>query len=399
MKAISHLFDVIKGSIKSKTFKSYSDKRKIVIEKEKVEIPYSNTAAQQQQRNKFKDGINYWKTLSDQQKQEYEQQAKPHKLTGYQWFMHLWLTGQIITAIWYKITINNSSNSNTLTDYAVLVNITNDTQFFNDCQNDKNHIRCMDGNKQNYLKYYIEEWDTANHNAKIWIKIPSIAASSTTYAYIKIDNNLTTDGQDPQNTFLQFTTYDTLEGVNIVKYPANDPAINAIAENSMMKVTSTATNKHLFSYISTATDNFLVETKCRVTDANGSGKAGVVISAGQSGIDENNCIYMAMNRFSGENWRWRCEKKVNGSWSNVANSGSLTVDTNFHIYALSKNGNTIRAFFEREEKASTTHDYLTNPYPETLTWYIDTYSQIYYYDYLLVRKYQPPEPTTSYQKE
>jgi hypothetical protein len=56
---------------------------------------YTNPA-RDAQRTKFKNGIAWWKTLTDEEKSQYNTNAGPLHLTGFDLFMRDWLRGQIV---------------------------------------------------------------------------------------------------------------------------------------------------------------------------------------------------------------------------------------------------------------------------------------------------------------
>lgn len=203
VKALSHILDEIKGSTKTHTFKRYKDKRKQIICRDKVALPYVRTSLQAEQRNKFKAAKDAWNALTDEEKQQWNIEGNKQRppLTGYQYFIKCYLTAPPYT--YYEVTIQNTT-SEALTDYTILINIENNQQFFTDCQNAREHIRLYAADKTTPLNYWIEEWNTGTYSAKIWVKIPSIQGNSTIYAYIRIDNNLTTDESNGENTFLFF---------------------------------------------------------------------------------------------------------------------------------------------------------------------------------------------------
>jgi len=86
-----------------------------------------------------------------------------------------------------NITINNTQNSNTLTDYQVAINITYDS----DMQSDFDDIRFVDSDDSTELSYWIED-KVDDSWAYVWVKIPSILASSTKDIYMYYGNPSTT---------------------------------------------------------------------------------------------------------------------------------------------------------------------------------------------------------------
>ena len=110
--------------------------------------------------------------------------------------------------IWYEITIDNTANPNDLSDYQVLLEITNDKQFFEDCENNKVFLEFYDEDKSTLLSHFVDLWDTINYNAKIWIKIPLIPASSIKKCYLKINKQRTQDLSNPKAVFLLYDDFD-----------------------------------------------------------------------------------------------------------------------------------------------------------------------------------------------
>jgi len=238
MKQIKGLFEEIRGSTKHNTFKTYTDKRKLVIMTKKPIPSYTRTEEQDQQRTLFQNAITAWKNLSEEEKQEYAEQARPYALTGYQYFIKQYLSAPAPAEIWYKVTIDNTESSTNLVEYQIRIDVSNDAQFFTDAENKREAIRLYDSDKSTLLSYWIEKFDTANHNAKIWVKVPSIPAGDIKYIYISIDPSRTTDASDGEATFIffddlnsgidNFTHYDS----GSIKWLDNELDIDSEADNT-----------------------------------------------------------------------------------------------------------------------------------------------------------------------
>ena len=121
--------------------------------------------------------------------------------------------------VWYEIIIDNSANSNDLTDYQVLLTITGDAQFFSDCNDDDKVIEIYDEDKATLIPFYVEEWDVANKNARIWIKVPLIPANSIKKVYLKVNPSRTESLSNPYNVFIRF---DDFEDYNVGDPPSID---------------------------------------------------------------------------------------------------------------------------------------------------------------------------------
>ena len=229
---------------------------------------YTRTSAQDEQRNKFKNAVNAWNALSPSEKEQWNKDAEPFGLTGYQYFIQQYLLAPPPAEIWYKVTIDNTANSNTLTDYQILINIQNDEQFFNDCQDKREAIRLFDTDKSTSLSYWIEQWDTANHNAKIWVKVPSIPGSSTKTIYISVDPNRTTDNSNATDVFITFLDKNdagnwTTEGL---------VSVTAEGEELRIHQPATTTSGYAQRSISTSETKYIFEQKIRILDPGAANK-------------------------------------------------------------------------------------------------------------------------------
>ncbi|MEM2822002.1 MAG: DUF2341 domain-containing protein [Candidatus Pacearchaeota archaeon] len=101
-----------------------------------------------------------------------------------------------------SITIDNTANSNTLTDYQVLVIL--DTQSLisvGKMRPDCGDIRFTDSDGQTLLNYWLES-DCNTTSTKLWVKVPSIPASSTATIYVYYGNPSATSASNIANTFI-----------------------------------------------------------------------------------------------------------------------------------------------------------------------------------------------------
>jgi len=107
------------------------------------------------------------------------------------------------------ITIDNTGNSNDLTNYQVLI-VLNSTNFdFSKANSDGSDIRFIDSDDTTKLNYWIEEWDSTNQEAKIWVNVTSIPASSTKTIYMYYGNSDATSESNPEATMSFFDDFST----------------------------------------------------------------------------------------------------------------------------------------------------------------------------------------------
>lgn len=101
-----------------------------------------------------------------------------------------------------KLTFDNSGQSQNLSNFPVLVKLTNANFDFNKAQDNGEDIRFVDSDDTTQLKYEIENWDKTNEKAWIWVKVPQIdGSSSTDYIYMYYGNSEASDSQDAQNVW------------------------------------------------------------------------------------------------------------------------------------------------------------------------------------------------------
>jgi len=116
-----------------------------------------------------------------------------------------------ITSAWRyysKLTIDNTGNSSALTNYQVKISLTSTNFDFTKANSDGSDIRFTDGNKSTLLSYWIESWDSSGQTATIWVKVPSISASSTKTIYLFYGNAGAVSASDGNNVFLFFDDFE-----------------------------------------------------------------------------------------------------------------------------------------------------------------------------------------------
>jgi phosphodiesterase/alkaline phosphatase D-like protein len=104
------------------------------------------------------------------------------------------------------ITIDNTQNSNTLTDYQVLVTLdTSSTIAAGKMRSDCGDIRFTDSDGVTNLNYWLES-GCNTVSTKIWVKVPSIPASSMKTIYVYYGNPTATSQSSITNTFIREIT-------------------------------------------------------------------------------------------------------------------------------------------------------------------------------------------------
>lgn len=202
----STLFDGLWDKLGGLEFRRRRNKK---IELAKKRVPTNpRTFKQKVVRLTYRQGIMQYHKLTDEEKAYYVQKYRKENLDAYRAFMKECLSKNLPTAI-YEITIDNSANPNELNDFQVLLNISRDSQFFQDCQNNPCAFYFMNEELTAKIPFWLEEWDTVNYNARIWLKVPSIPANGTVKLYMLINPNRTMDESDGDKVFLFFDHFNT----------------------------------------------------------------------------------------------------------------------------------------------------------------------------------------------
>ena len=117
--------------------------------------------------------------------------------------------------IWYDthwlkrkaVTIDNSLNPDELTGYQIQLNVPYDS----DMNSDFSDLRFTDSDGQTLISYWVESYAPSD-SAVVWVKVPTIPASSTETIYMYYGNPSTTSESNPDDTFDVFVDF-TRDGV------------------------------------------------------------------------------------------------------------------------------------------------------------------------------------------
>lgn len=116
------------------------------------------------------------------------------------------------TPTWYSpswvkrkaITIDNTGNSSVLSNYQVKINV----PYVSGMQANFNDIRFTDSDGSTVLNYWMDpRIETDSISATFWVKVPSIAASSTATIYMYYGNAAAVSSSNGDNTFLFFDDF------------------------------------------------------------------------------------------------------------------------------------------------------------------------------------------------
>lgn len=215
-----------------------------------------------------------------------------------------------------EITVQENSGSN-LSNYQTLIELDNTNFDFSHSTSDGSDIRITD-TSLNKLSFWIEEWDSVGETAKIWVKIPSISASSTVTLYIYYGNASLTTESDGDNTFLFF---DDFSG-DLSKWTGDTDY--ASISDGILTLTSTGADHFIFSL-----NNYGPSVRFRAKEQHPQASSSDAHDS-ESGFRTNNAWtdVVRINEYKDTTWHLSC---FSGGTSGTAIvMGSLTTDWAIH---------------------------------------------------------------------
>jgi len=388
VKVKSWLFTEVRGKVKKAEFRRRKNK---VTELSQKRIPFNpRTEAQQKVRKAYGQCVEEWNKLSESEKREWRIVGTLQGISGYNAFMRECISKKI-GAVWYEITIDNSANSNDLTDYQILLEIVNDSTFFEDCENEQKYLEFYDTDKSTLLNHFVEEFDTTNKNAKIWIKVPSIPANSTKTIYLKINKSRTTDLSNPDNVF---DFYDDFEDGVIDETKWTIISDNWVEENGYLKGTGTGTDytRKTIRAEGVCLKNFVAVMIWKVSQEDC--LANFIYRAQNTNIETADRYWARIESRSSYGQGIHMLKSVGGSESDLGNKVPYSDVTTFKKFIMKIHEDEHYYEVEGEGSATITDSSIMNEgYFGFQTEKYSTLVEIIY-----IRKYSKPEPTVSYAK-
>ena len=287
-----------------------------------------------------------------------------------------------------SITVNNSSNSNTLENYQVQVVVIYDS----DMQSDFDDLRFTENDGTTELSYWFENYNSGE-NATVWVKVPTIPASDNHTIYMYYGNASASSESNGDNTFEFF---DDFSGTSLDMNKWENGAHVADAEYSI--------NNSVLDFEGTGEDFEYFKTKTFTASPP------IILRAKQR--DYIAYHYPAEMAFGYRNYHgvqgapadeWAAKGVYTGDkYCAAARAGgsesagsTVTVDDLYHIFEVVWTTSRVSVFKDGSEVSYATSCIPTSSYfvsighPETAapnTWKGS-------WDWILVRKYASPEPT------
>ncbi len=158
------------------------------------------------------------------------------------------------------ITITEQSGSD-LTDYQVKIELNSSNFDFSKANADGSDIRFA-ADDGTLLPYWIEEWDSVNQTAKIWVKIPSLLANSSITIYMYYGNPSAVSESNGEAVFDFFDDFNNTD-LDLNKWAAFASGGNYSVANSYVTLSPVPNKSNAVALRSNAqfTNDIIVEAK------------------------------------------------------------------------------------------------------------------------------------------
>jgi hypothetical protein len=303
-----------------------------------------------------------------------------------------WLSGWIYRA---EIIIDNRQNTSTLTDYQILVTVnTAGLISAGKMKSDCSDIRFTDGDGITLLDYWIEPMTINTSSTRIWVKVPTIPASSTKKIYMYYGNTLANGVSSGSSVFLLFNDWEsnTLEGWNILNGGGSGTGSIVLLDGRyQLKLYAPNTSNRVQANKAFGCSNvgYAIETILKTGSSVGDG-IGVGFSDGsmKSAADDapnNGYVYYVARALNANDYIYRMAGGVGTSLASRSNS--LATNTYYRVGFAWLSSN-LRAFLNYTQVLNALDTTFTSlSYVFVSTDYYDKY-----FDWFAVRKYTYPEP-------
>jgi len=295
-----------------------------------------------------------------------------------------------------KVTITEQSG-NDLTDYQVLVELDSSNFDFTHAQSNGEDVRFTD-TVGNLFDYWIKEWDAANEEAKVWVKVPSIPANGTTELYMYYGNPSASSESDGDATFLLF---DDFEGgaLDTNKW-LNAGSETWSVESGYLVIEPTDSNQYLVSKQAVGAYSIVIESKIKSEQAGDLSAHPGLIWHGNTEVGSshrNDQVYFRPRRYGSSTFENIQPAYFDGSL--VSHSGKFGSYFDWNIWYELKveiiDSSTIRLYGDGE----LWHTWGNQQYSYEGVGFAAHGGGKDYYDYILVRQYAEPEPSVSIGEE
>ncbi|RLI58598.1 MAG: hypothetical protein DRO67_10580, partial [Candidatus Asgardarchaeum californiense] len=301
------------------------------------------------------------------------------------------------------IEINNTGNSNNLTDYQVLVTVDTATLISDGkMRSDCGDIRFVDSDDSTKLSYWIESGCNTS-STKIWVKVPSIPASSTKTIYMYYGNP---NAESESNGDATFEFFDDFEDDSPYT-STNSSLIYVDTANSRLvaKLYRNSDNTYIYRSLPSAiSGDFVMVARMQFASHSGTWtySGGFGFSDSANGLRHVNGNFYGVgqdNDQDGDGTYGRSISIYDGGGTRLASLYNIEEEGVWREVSLKRAGSEVTASYEGYGTISGTTSYTGSTNYFVVSNYDDgadpdRYTEIWL-DRIYVRKYTDPEPTTS----
>jgi len=285
------------------------------------------------------------------------------------------------------ITITEQSG-NDLTDYQVKIVLDNTWDGWGHVSSDGSDIYFLDSSN-NPLYYWIEEFDYSNQEATIWVKVPSIPASSsvTIYMYYGGDNPYASYN-DPGNVFLWFDDFETDLSAWSLTIESGSIELSSdyvYTGSSSVKIVDTGSSSSDKNYMFRSV-SFSESIICEVMFYDITGQSGSEAQVLRFDDGTNKVIVGVSEASIANDYGYR----FGSTWYDTG----IARSNGWHRLSIAWDDSVYKIYLDGQYIDSSPTGYGSPTYLELGSEWGEEAST-FYYDTLIIRKYVDPEPSVS----
>jgi len=288
-----------------------------------------------------------------------------------------------------EITITENSGS-TLTNYQVKIELTPTNFDYSHANSDGSDIRFTDSDGKTQLSYWIEKWDPTGTSI-IWVKVPSIPASSTKTIYMYYGNPSASSTSSGDSTFIFFDGFDG-SSLDTSKWTTNTN--NYQVSGGEIVLWGSWNEGHLYMNTKSSFNTpVIVEARVRIHAVGQD--TDLIISFAQS---ETSYILS-----TGTIECWYDGEGTGASWyqkrivyrTSTDGYGPQIQSTDWQKIVITYTSNSIKYWDSYSGSTLTYNNVMFNPFHLGIAGDTDSTTRYAHFDYIFIREYASPEPTVS----
>jgi hypothetical protein len=289
-----------------------------------------------------------------------------------------------------SLVVNNDGNPSTLTQYQARVVLDSAAvDFWNGIESDGRSIRFTDSDGSTLLDFFVDDFDYAGEAALMYVEIPSIPASSSTYLYLYYGNASSSSLSSGPNTFI---FYDDFESGDLgwQTYLSGSVAVIDDGGNGVLRKFNQSDANGGYRTFADSVGSFEALFSTKRVNFNGGGANRYALSdASMSGYGPQ------LNGFDASS-TMLIEERNSGTASTISSTGSLSLlsDVWYTLSLRHESGNLDLAIYDAagtELGSASAADSTVSSFDR----FVVHGGYEFYTDDIRIRKYSSPDPSVS----